>query len=158
MYRLTLGGDIAQKYRSELKDKPSVWRRTYRWANYWGLFTEDYIAEKRTRIFSDNSTMLMEEIVQSDTLPPHEVDDIWEDEVIPCEHGTSGNLLEFVGSWNHIQHVCKASSLRLPPELVKIMGNQPARGRSPIRMLPNTKCSPKHIESKKKTVCMIVDE
>jgi len=144
MYRLTIGGDVPKRLLDSVNKSvvKSVTRRTYRWGALWGVLridTDEWLVETRTQVFSDDCNILMESIdTEPDSLPPPIVDDVWSDEVHPMPYGYCGNVCEIIGTWKYIQGVCEDLAIRMPTGLLKCMGDQPVRGRSPQRMIRNT--------------------
>ena len=130
MYRLTITGNASKAFLSKQAHSKPIKQRVYRWENKWGYlrqgqtWEESWLAEERTFVGSvskDENIFLVETYTPIELLPPVEIDDMWEEEVVCDKNITCNSLLSITGSKEDLMNVCKAYDIELPSAVLNVV-------------------------------------
>lgn len=130
MYRLTISGAAPNAFLKQLSSVKPIKQKVYRWENKWGYlrkgqtWEESWLAEERTFVSSSvlgDNTFVVETYSPIDNLPPVNIDDLWEEEVVCDKNVTCNNLLSITGSNNDLIRFCKLYSIDLPPAVTNVI-------------------------------------
>ena len=127
MYRLTISGAAPISFLKQLPSVKPIKQRVYRWENKWGYlrqgrtWEESWLAEERTFVSSSilgDNTFVVETYTPIENIPPVNIDDLWEEEVVYDKNVTCNNLLSITGSKDDLIRFCKVHSIDMPPAVV----------------------------------------
>jgi hypothetical protein len=121
MFRLTLSESVSKTLSSQFTQQTPQMQRIYRWGSMWGILIHDeWTVEKRTPVddLSCNDRVV-ERIERMDMLPPIELDDVWEEEILRLQKSDvnltyDGNLISVLGTADSLRKWCAASNLECP--------------------------------------------
>jgi hypothetical protein len=134
MYRLTWDGPDA-RWKTLRPEGPPQKQRVYRWENKWGFLSRgQWYAESRTPVFHDTvgETRYLLETVEpvANDAPPYSVDDLWEEDVVPLNCGSSangsyaGHSMSLLGTKEALDTFFVKHGIVLPPEIRVRLGKR----------------------------------
>lgn len=132
MYRLTVTGTANVAFLSQHAHTKPIRQRVYRWENKWGylrkeqMWDDSWLAEERTFVSAastDENVFLLETYTPLQSLPPVDIDDVWDEEVICDKNITCNSLLSITGSKQELINFCKTHSIQVPSKIVDSIVN-----------------------------------